>query len=1411
MFRKRFGYSVILLAILAGTILASIPPHERVKEMIRKGLIQKPYFLQHFQELKERGLNVPWREVAKKQGININSPGSKNSTNAVNSSFKVLMIIVDFSDKPKTVSPTAFDAIGFGTTQGTLRHYYNTLSSGTLDIVTVNLPSAMGWKRMPQAYSYYVNGHGGEGTYPNNAQKLAEDACDAVDGVVNFNNYDNDGDGFVDGLVIVHAGPGAEYTGSDYDIWSHSWTMSSHKKHDDVYTYAYTMQPEYFQNPGDITCGVFAHECGHMIFGLPDLYDTDYSSEGLGNWSLMAGGSWNGPSGMGESPAYPDAWSRSQMQWKTAQFGTVQNINSNTVNQQIQSVENSSIVYKVWKYGTIGSEYFMIENRQQTGYDSYLPGNGLLIYHVDERNSGNDNEWYPGHTTYGHYNVALEQADGLYSLEKNSGRGDSGDPFPGSSNKLSFSSLTTPNSNDYNGNPTYVEVNNISNSASAMTADIYMGNVIVSQTLADNITQVGTVGRWNGSSFSPRLTPGQPISVVPGNNEILQGDQVICSNQKFYIWYKNFAKGTDVINHHGFTVGARDNNYNSRFSPIITNVTIQNLFEGSASINPSDNTVDFMDPWFINYNDPTYGNTLRNQGMSAPFLSRTSPFSPNTTTRYENNQPYNGVFINQTVSSGNFYSVRAPLKLTKNLGGTLGSREFYFQYWSSSNATLQQNGTNPTGFDQKAVVFNEDNAGITAYYKGLHLSNYSNAFANSFQKKTKSDGVNSLLVYESMNSIWMENSNNMGSSWTMMNDGKPINPVGTIAHDPSIDGTDDDCHFYVVGYAAPDPSANTTRIMASEVNGFSITGAKTLISNIPGSTFDAQPVVACLVVSKSQGTLSDKRAIMIWRQPAMTDDFAGTFPAGLYYKTGTLTQKPDSSNPYLTLNEITWEPYAFGTHIEGTDINSFNPTVAGVRDEANAIPMDFYLAFSQKTGSGGSWSVIKYTKLTLNSDGTVTVAPLVEISDPVDYGSYHQLNEKPSITLVNNLPCVAWKNYDDATYMQTAVLKRKVSSTSWSDTYNYAGKDDDATSVHVSNLGNLSIGYKNFVLGWSTSYSGNQFVRSTSLSTIYNSNTAEQNVQVMGGSRADFTDSYLISFNNASLPYYFQSSNAISLGTLAKASSEEGQGSTIESRSGLIKLNDVLLKASLGEVAFNDSKIGFKEPKENEERSYEHFQGSLETGDIDVNNSGSLSYSLGFDLSDSLKMASLLKDGGKIALQLELIDAGTKAVLKSLNSFVLTSSSIMKLKPQSYRLDLSGIGNRKVALRLSRELSLRDSLKAEYYVLRSYSIPRQAKKEKYVDLSYSEDTRVTEYAISQNYPNPFNPTTMITYQIPRASKVTLKVYDMLGKEVSTLVNGYKEMGKYSVEFNASSLPSGTYIYEIRANDFVKSGKMMLLK
>jgi hypothetical protein len=98
---------------------------------------------------------------------------------------------------------------------------------------------------------------------------------------------------------------------------------------------------------------------------------------------------------------------------------------------------------------------------------------------------------------------------------------------------------------------------------------------------------------------------------------------------------------------------------------------------------------------------------------------------------------------------------------------------------------------------------------------------------------------------------------------------------------------------------------------------------------------------------------------------------------------------------------------------------------------------------------------------------------------------------------------------------------------------------------------------------------------------------------------------------------------------------------------------------------------------------------------------------------------------------------------------------------------------------------------------------------------YSNEIEVeiipTEFALYQNYPNPFNPTTKIRYQLPQESKVTLKLYDILGSEVITLLNEKREPGVYEVELNASQLSSGTYIYRMISDGFVETKKMVLMK
>jgi hypothetical protein len=101
--------------------------------------------------------------------------------------------------------------------------------------------------------------------------------------------------------------------------------------------------------------------------------------------------------------------------------------------------------------------------------------------------------------------------------------------------------------------------------------------------------------------------------------------------------------------------------------------------------------------------------------------------------------------------------------------------------------------------------------------------------------------------------------------------------------------------------------------------------------------------------------------------------------------------------------------------------------------------------------------------------------------------------------------------------------------------------------------------------------------------------------------------------------------------------------------------------------------------------------------------------------------------------------------------------------------------------------------------------------------SYDDINKEFNFSLEQNYPNPFNPSTVIRYQLPFNRKVSLKVYDILGKEIATLLDEYKEAGRYEIKFpnvetrHASSLPSGVYFYQLRAGDYIQTKKMILLR
>jgi hypothetical protein len=110
-----------------------------------------------------------------------------------------------------------------------------------------------------------------------------------------------------------------------------------------------------------------------------------------------------------------------------------------------------------------------------------------------------------------------------------------------------------------------------------------------------------------------------------------------------------------------------------------------------------------------------------------------------------------------------------------------------------------------------------------------------------------------------------------------------------------------------------------------------------------------------------------------------------------------------------------------------------------------------------------------------------------------------------------------------------------------------------------------------------------------------------------------------------------------------------------------------------------------------------------------------------------------------------------------------------------------------------------------------YNMYRQVVLSSLTDVDENLTSVPASYQLLQNYPNPFNPETNIRYSVPKGTKVTLKVYDVLGNEVATLVNEFKNAGEYNMRWQPSNVSSGVYFYELRTDEFVKTNKMILLR
>lgn len=340
--------------------------------------------------------------------------------------LQVQVLLVDFDDRPGILAVDHYSDMLFSDgiyPTGSMRDFYKEVS---LNKVMIS-GSVHGWFRMPKPYSYYTNSESGTkwASYPRNAPRLAEDAVmAALNAGVDFpNTLDQLSQGVITALFIVHAGRGAEVMPPALrgnEIWSHKWQLRN-----PINVSAQMQAVLYLIVPNDCKVGVCAHELGHLAFQWEDFYDPNYDEDGnewdgSGRWDLMAGGSYNGN---GARPAHPAGLHKSQHGW--IEIEEIRN--NSSISLKPYSLHSGKAI-KIISPNYRNKQYLLLENRHKQGFDFDLPGEGLLVWRVDESNKQTSSD-QPA--------LLLIQADGKHQLEAPDdwNEGDAGDPFPGSENR----------------------------------------------------------------------------------------------------------------------------------------------------------------------------------------------------------------------------------------------------------------------------------------------------------------------------------------------------------------------------------------------------------------------------------------------------------------------------------------------------------------------------------------------------------------------------------------------------------------------------------------------------------------------------------------------------------------------------------------------------------------------------------------------------------------------------------------------------------------------------------------------------------------------------------------------------------------------------------------------------------------
>lgn len=403
---------------------------------------------------------------------------------SVSGTIPLLVIGVDYVTTTAKYGTGQVQPLLFGTSDS-VSDYYSKTSYSLVTIAPATETSGtandgfVGWLRL-------------KGNHPNTGssidarnQQIAKDAIRAADPYINYSLYDDNGDGIIEptelSILIIVAGYEAAYSSASPSVWAHQWYMYS-VGYPIVDGKTIQQYAQFGEKHGDhlATFGVMAHELGHLMFALPDLYDTDTGngdSFGIGYFDLMGAGSWGAALGAnpGSSPTQLSAWSKEYLSWVE--------VNTVTSTQTVSFPNTDGNNVSIFRINTSDSnQYFLLENRQFTGYDTGFQRQtgvsghgGLVIYHVDKLKTG---LWPNFNTINADENdkgVDVEEAnEGSlgYSLLGTYTYGVATNMFFFSGNSTSFTGSTIPDSKLKNGSYTNISVTDVSSYGDTMTAKI---------------------------------------------------------------------------------------------------------------------------------------------------------------------------------------------------------------------------------------------------------------------------------------------------------------------------------------------------------------------------------------------------------------------------------------------------------------------------------------------------------------------------------------------------------------------------------------------------------------------------------------------------------------------------------------------------------------------------------------------------------------------------------------------------------------------------------------------------------------------------------------------------------------------------------------------------------------------------